>query len=202
MRIGIFIEPPKNKSRFLYNWKNLVKKKFGRQKYLIHPLHSTVAVFTLKKKIDKNFYISLKNKMQLFNKFKIIIVKPDIFYNDELTGGDTLFFEIKKNRNLLLFQKKILYHFHLIDKNITRDKFFKNRKFQSNYKTFGFPFVGLDWIPHFTIASIKSTSKKKEQIFEKFLTEKNFNKSMDIKNFSIWEINKDKHKKILQFNLR
>ena len=72
----------------MYNWKNLVKKKFGRQKYLIHPLHSTVAVFTLKKKIDKNFYISLKNKMQLFNKFKIIIVKPDIFYNDELTGGE------------------------------------------------------------------------------------------------------------------
>jgi 2'-5' RNA ligase len=202
VKIGIFIEPPKNKSNFLNNWKKTIKKNFGKQKYLTHPLHSTIATFKLKKKINSSFYISLKNEMKLFNKFRINITKPNIFYDDELTGGDTLFFGIKKNPKLILFQKKILNHFHQIDKNISKDDFFKNEKFQSNYKNFGFPFVGQDWIPHFTIASVKSNSKKKNKIFNNFLSQKSFNKIMDVKNFSIWEINKDKHKKILQFRLK
>jgi 2'-5' RNA ligase len=202
VKIGIFIEPPKKKSNFLNNWKKIIKKNFGKQKYLTHPLHSTIATFKLEKKISNNFYISLKNEMKLFSKFKINITKPNIFYDDALTGGDTLFFEIKKNSKLILFQKKILKHFHQIDQNISKDDFFKNKKFQSNYKNFGFPFVGRDWIPHFTIASVNSNFKEKNKIFKNFLSEKNFNKIMDIKNFSIWEINKDKHKKILQFRLK
>lgn len=202
MKIGIFIEPPKNKSNFLYNWKKIILKNFGKQKYLTHPLHSTIATFKLKKKISNTFYTSLKNEMKLFSKFKINIIRPNIFYDDALTGGDTLFFEIKKNSKLILFQKKILKHFHQIDKNISKDDFFKNKKFQSNYENFGFPFVGCDWIPHFTIASVNSNIKEKNIIFKNFLSEKSFNKIMDIKNFSIWEINKDKHKKILQFRLK
>lgn len=202
MKIGIFIEPPKNKSNFLNNWKKIIQKNFGKQKYLTHPLHSTIATFKLKKKINNNFYISLKNEMKLFSKFRINITKPNIFYDDALTGGDTLFFGIKRNLKLILFQKKILKHFHQIDKNISKDVFFKNKKFQSNYENFGFPFVGRDWIPHFTIASVNSNAKKKNQIFKDFLSEKSFNKIMDIKNFSIWQINKDKHKKILQFRLK
>ena len=202
MKIGIFIEPPKNKSYFLNNWKKIIKKNFGKQKYLSHPLHSTIAVFKIKNKINKNFYLSVKNEMKLFNRFKISIAKPDIFYNDALTGGDTLYFGIKKNLKLIYFQKKILKHFKQIDSNISRNEFFKNKKFQSNYKNFGFPFVGKDWIPHFTIASIKSRSKKKDLIFKNFLLEKNFNKDIDVKNFSIWEIDRDNHKKILQFRLK
>ena len=202
MRIGIFIEPPKNKSNFLNNWKKIIKKNFYKQKYLTHPLHITIAVFKLKKKINNNFYLSLKNEMKLFSKFRINITKPNIFYNDELTGGDTLFFGIKKNPKLILFQKKILKHFNQIDSNISRDEFFKNKNFQTNYKNFGFPFVGRDWIPHFTIASVKTNSKEKNEIFKNFLLEKNFNTNIDVKNFSIWKINKDKHKKIFQFRLK
>ena len=202
MKIGIFIEPPKNRSNFLNNWKKIIKKNFGTQKYLSHPLHTTIAVFKLKKKINDNFYLSLKNEMKLFDKFRIKITKPNIFYNDVLTGGDTLFFGIKKNPKLNLLQKKILKHFHQIDNNISRDELFKNKRFQLNYKNFGFPFVGQDWIPHFTIASVKNKSKKKNQIFKKFLSEKKFNKNIDVKNFSIWEINKDKHNKIIQFRLK
>jgi len=202
VKIGIFIEPPKNKSNFLNNWKKIIKKNFGKQKYLTHPLHSTIAVFKLKKKVNNNFYISLKNEMKSFTKFRINITKPNIFYNDALTGGDTLFFGIKRNPKLILFQKKILKHFHQIDKNISKNEFFKNRKFQSNYINFGFPFVGRDWIPHFTIASVISNSEEKNIIFKNFLSEKGFNKNMDVKSFSIWEIDKDKHKKILQFRLK
>jgi len=202
MKIGIFIEPQKNKSNFLYNWKKIIKKNFGKQKYLTHPLHTTIAVFKLKTKINDNFYLSLKNEMKLFAKFRIIITKPNIFYNDALTGGDTLFFGIKKDPKLILFQKKILKNFRQIDNKISRDDFFKNKKFQSNYKNFGFPFVGKDWIPHFTIASVKTNSKDKNQIFKNFLTEKKFKTNMDVKHFSVWEIKKDIHKKIFQIRLK
>ena len=202
MKIGIFIEPQKNKSNFLYNWKKIIKKNFGKQKYLIHPLHATIAVFKIKTKINDNFYLFLKNEMKLFAKFKINITKPNIFYNDALTGGDTLFFGIKKNPKLILFQKKILKHFNQIDNKISRNDFFKNKKFQCNYKNYGFPFVGQDWIPHFTIASVKTKSKEKNKIFKNFLNEKKFKTNFEVKNFSIWEINKDKHKKIHQFRLK
>tara|TARA_B100001250_G_C19442670_1_gene632470 strand:- start:73 stop:681 length:609 start_codon:yes stop_codon:yes gene_type:complete len=202
MKIGIFIEPQKNKSNFLYNWKKIIKKNFGKQKYLTHPLHTTIAVFKLKTKINDNFYLSLKKEMKLFAKFRISITKPNIFYNDALTGGDTLFFGIKKNPKLILFQKKILKHFCQIDNKISRDDFFRNKKFQFNYKNFGFPFIGKDWIPHFTIASVKTNSKKKNQIFKNFLAEKNFKMNMNVKNFSVWEIKKDIHKKILQISLK
>lgn len=202
MKIGIFIEPPKKKFAYLSKWKKTIKKKFGNQKYLSHPLHITVAVFDIKKKIKKDFYLTLKKEMSLYNKFKIHVTKTSIFYNDPLTDGDTLFFNIKKNKKIIVFQRKILNHFNKIDKNIFRNIVFKNKKYQSNYEKFGFPFVGKDWIPHFTIASINSKLKNIKEIYKDFLLEKNFNKQLEVKNFSIWEINKDKHKKILKIKLK
>ncbi len=202
MKIGIFIEPTKPKFNYLIKWKKRIKETFGNQKYLSHPIHTTIAVFDIKKTIKKDFFISLKKEMKLYRRFKINIIKPSIFYNDPLTNGDTLFFKIKKNKKIILFQKKILSHFKKIDKNILRRLVFKNKKYQTNYKKFGFPFVGMDWIPHFTIASIKSRSKKQKEIYKDFLLEKNFHKVLDVKQFSIWQIKKDKHKKIFEIKLK
>ena len=202
MKIGIFIEPPKNKFNYLSKWKKIIKKKLGNQKYLSHPIHATIAVFDINKKINEDFYKSLKNKMSLYNKFRINITKPSIFYNDIISGGDTLFFGIRKNRKLISFQKKILVHFKKINKEIKKDNFFKNKKYQLNYEKFGFPFVGKDWIPHFTIASVKTTLSIKNEIYKNFLLEKDFKKELDVKYFSIWEIDKDRHKKIYKFKLK
>ena len=202
MKIGIFIEPTKPDFNYLNKWKKKIKGIFGNQKYLSHPIHTTIAVFDIKKTIKKDFFISLKKEMKLYRGFKINITKPSIFYNDPLTNGDTLFFKIKKNTKIILFQKKILSHFKKIDKNILRKLFFKNRKYQINYKKFGFPFVGRDWVPHFTIASIKSRSKKQKEIYKDFLLEENFHKELYVKQFSIWQINKDKHKKVIEIKLK
>ena len=56
MKIGIFIEPPKKNSYLIYKWKQIIKRKLGSQKYLTHPIHSTLAVFKFKKKIKKQEY--------------------------------------------------------------------------------------------------------------------------------------------------
>ena len=189
MKIGIFIEPNKPKFNYLDKWKKKIKKIFGKQKYLSHPVHLTIAVFDIKKTIGSDFFLSLKNKMEQHNRFTIYVTKPSIFYNDPLTNGDTLFFKIKKNHKIILFQKKILSHFKKIEKNLSKNLIFKNKKYHSNYKKYGFPFVGNDWIPHFTIASIKSRSEIIKKIYKEFLLEKNFYNKLYVKKFSIWQIN-------------
>ena len=202
MKIGIFIEPPRSKLKFLSNWKKIIKKNFGSQKYLSHPLHTTIAVFDIKKKINKNIFYQLKKKVSSNDTFKIKITKPDIFYNDPLTGGDTLFFGIKRNQKLIKFQKKILTNINKLKKNKISKYIFNNKTYQLTYIIFDFTFVGVDWIPHFTIASVKDKTFKKKKIYKEFLSEKNFSKDMEINYFSIWEINKDKHKRIYKYKFK
>ena len=164
MKIAIFIEPSVKNLRMISKWKELVNKQFGYQKYLDHPAHSTLAVFDLKKKIDSSFFEKLEDKISTFKKFNLTISKSSIFYKDPLTKGDTLHYIIKSNKNLIHLQKIILIHFKDIEKNLKKNQKYSNKKFDNNYKKYGFPFVGKDWIPHFTIASIRSTIKKKKNL--------------------------------------
>ena len=202
MKIGIFIEPPKKNSYLIYKWKQIIKRKLGSQKYLTHPIHSTLAVFKFKKKIKKSFFKSLNKKKYSLKKFNLTITKPSIFYNDSLTKGNTLYFKIKNNKKLINLQRKILNHFQNIDSYIVRNQKFKNKKFNNNFKKYGFPFVGKDWMPHFTVASIKTKSKIKDEIIKEFLSQKIFYKSFKVTFFSIWIINRNKHKKILEIKLK
>ena len=60
-----------------------------------------------------------------------------------------------------------------------------------NYSKFGFPYVGDKWIPHITIASIKSQSIK-HPYFTNFLNTKIL-LSDEIKNIYFYEIINDNH---------
>tara|TARA_B100000795_G_C22707802_1_gene402271 strand:- start:354 stop:962 length:609 start_codon:yes stop_codon:yes gene_type:complete len=202
MRIAIFIEPPIKNLRMISKWKVLVNKQFGSQKYLDHPAHSTLAVFDLKKKIDSSFFEKLESKISTFKKFNLTISKSSIFYKDPLTNGDTLHYIIKSNKSLIHLQKIILIHFKNIEKNLINNQKYSNKKFDNNYKKYGFPFVGKDWIPHFTIASIKSKIEKKEKFIKRFLMDKILHKSFTVKYISVWHISRNKHKKIFEYNLK
>ena len=90
MKIGIFIEPPKKNFAYLIKWKKILRKYLViKNIFLIH--YTTIAVFDIKKN-RKNFYLSLKKEMRLFNKFKIYITKPSIFHNDPLYRRRYTFF--------------------------------------------------------------------------------------------------------------
>jgi 2'-5' RNA ligase len=202
MKIAIFIEPSSKDLKSISKWKNLIKENFGDQTYLDHPAHSTLALFNLKKKIDKSFFEKFKNKISLLKKFNIIISKPNIFYNDPISKGDTLHYSIKTNKKLINLQMIILNLFKKIEKNILKDQVYDNSKFNKNYKKYGFPFVGKDWIPHFTIASIKSNTENKEKFIKKFLIDKILYKSFEVKFISIWLITSNTHKKIFDYHLK
>ena len=109
---------------------------------------------------------------------------------------------LKKISIYLKLQKKILKSFRKLDVHLKKDKKFSIKKFQKNLDTFGYPFVGKEWLPHFTIASIKSNSKKKKTIFKDFLNQNISNKIFKIKFISVWMIRGDNHKRLFKIYLK
>ena len=201
MRIGFFIEPKGIILKKIKSWKQLVRKNFENQKYLNHPPHSTIAVLDLKKKIKIDLLKSIFKDFSQ-NSFNVKIANFSIFYKDPITNGDTLHFKIKKNINLSQLQRKILKSFRKLETYLKKSKKFSIKKFQKNLDTFGYPFVGKEWLPHFTIASIKSNSKKKKTIFKDFLNQNISNKTFKIIFISVWMIRGDNHKRLFKIYLK
>ena len=128
-KIAAFIEFDKKITNKILSQKKLVKKKFGDQIYLKHPVHLTLFTLNIKKINElKKIYINDKGKQSKL--FSISITQPGIFYNDPLTGGHTFFHHIKKNKTISEIQIK---HLKKINKNL--DVFKKNIKLFKNQKS-------------------------------------------------------------------
>tara|TARA_B100000902_G_C27246337_1_gene882830 strand:- start:268 stop:873 length:606 start_codon:yes stop_codon:yes gene_type:complete len=170
-KIAAFIEFDKKITDKILAQKKIVKKKFGNQTYLNHPVHLTLFTLNIKKITElKKIYFSDINHSK--RKYNIYLTKTGIFYNDPLTGGHTFFYKIKKSKSLANLQLK---HLDKINKKITvlkkKNNLLKLAVLKKNYKKYGFPFVGKIWIPHTTIASIKNIDTKNE-FLTKFLKSK------------------------------
>jgi 2'-5' RNA ligase len=190
-KIAAFIEFDKRITNKILKQKKIVKKKFGNQIYLNHPVHLTL--FTLNiKKINELKKIYINNIEKKSKPLFVSLTKPGIFYNDPLTGGHTFFHYIKKNKRISEIQlrhlKKINNKLFVYRKN---KNLFKNNDLKKNYKKFGFPFVGNIWIPHTTVASIKNL-KNNNTYIKKFLSEKIKLKCV-IREIKFYRIIKDKH---------
>ena len=165
-KIAAFIKFNKKIENTVLFYKNRVRLKFGKQTYLNHPVHSTLFTLDIKKISDlKKLYFNLKIKKK--GKIRnILITSPDVFYNDPLTRGHTLYFSIKKSVFLSNLQ---LRHLKMINNNVTvlkkDSKILKNKKLKKNYLKYGFPFAGRIWKPHITIASISNIKKNDKFIF-------------------------------------
>lgn len=191
-KIAAFIEFDKKINDKVLGIKKKVKKKFGNQMYLNHPVHLTL--FTLKiKKISelKNIY----KKTNYTSRKKPFIIKvnsPGVFKDDPLTGGHTIIYNIRANKKIKEVQ---LRHLNKINKKIKVLKsdisLFKSSILKKNYIEYGFPFAGKIWIPHITIASIKNISPNHKFIIN-FLGSKINLKSL-ISEIKFYKIIKDKH---------
>ena len=204
MKIAIFIEPSNEVNKKIIKWKKLIKRNFGNQKYLNHPVHLTLAVYKFKKRPTNFFYNSLKKDISIIKKFNIYLSKANVFYNDELINGNTLYFSVKKKQKIFNLQKKIILNFKNLRKNMIIKRNFKNLKLNKNSLNYGFPFVGKIWIPHLTVSSISLSSDKNKmsKLIEDFLSQKIHNKKIKVNKISIWKINGDRHKKIYSFSMQ
>ena len=194
MFIGFFIEPDKKLKKIIINFKRTVKKNYGNQIYLSHPAHLTLFTITVKRKLAKDKIIKITKFVKNFKNIKIKISKIKFFYSDPQTKGHTMFFSLKKNTSLNNFQMKMIRFLNLIveSKNIVKKNKFGG-KLKKNYKRYGYPFVGKNWIPHFTISSI---SKKHNLEKIQSLVKKKISLTCNVKKISIWRINKNQHKKL------
>ncbi len=189
-KVAAFIEFDKKIENKILRQKKLVKKRFGNQTYLDHPVHLTLFTLNIKKisSLKKIYFNNIKKKGKSFD---IFLSSPGIFYNDPLTGGDTLFYHVKKNKNITELQIK---HLKIINKNLKiikkNTQVFKNSIFRNNYKKYGFPFVGDIWIPHTTVASIKNLNDKK--FVRKFLSSK-LELKCKVKEIKFYKIVKENH---------
>lgn len=158
IKLGIFILPNNKLKKEIIILKKKIKIIYGNIKYLDHIPHCTLYVINISKK-----FINLikTKKIYKFNfKTKYIIEKFDVFYNDPITKGNTLILKIKKNAFLSNLQKKIISN--LKENKIIIPKNYIDKKMNNNFKKFGYPFVGSNWKPHFTLASFaKSLNHQK-----------------------------------------
>tara|TARA_B100000787_G_C16116285_1_gene260481 strand:- start:188 stop:784 length:597 start_codon:yes stop_codon:yes gene_type:complete len=196
--IGIFIEPNKELKTYINKWKKKINKNFIRSKLTSHPPHSTIYYADLVK--DKDILKVLETTLKTINSFKISINKTLIFYDDKLTGGDTMCLSINKDNRLFQIQKKIAHNLKLfIKKNSNRNSQLTNKVLLKSMKKYGYPFVGSHWMPHFTISSIKN--KRNSSEFKQFIEEKIKFKN-NINYISAWKITGNKHILIKRFKLR
>ena len=190
-KIAAFIEFDKIITRKILNQKKIVKKKFGNQIYLNHPVHLTLFTIDIKNinKLKK-IYINKKNIQS--KPFLINVTRPGIFYDDPLTGGHTIFYHIKKNDRINKIQLTPLRRINKNLKTLKRNiNLFKNNILKNNYKKYGFPFAGKIWIPHITIASIKNTTNNNNYI--KYFLSTKINLKCLVSEIKFYKIVKDRH---------
>ena len=198
-KIAAFINFNKTFSNKVLLQKHKIKKKFGKQIYLDHPVHLTLFTLNIKKIASLR---KIYNKTNLNNKkkLKIKINSTGVFTNDPLTKGHTLFYGIKKNILLRSVQMK---HLNMINKKIKvlkkKSIIFDNTVFKKNYKKCGFPFAGKVWIPHVTVASIRKI-KEDHSFINNFLKTK-VNHTILIRNIEFYRISNNKHYFLFKTNV-
>jgi hypothetical protein len=123
--------------------------------FLNHPVHSTIFLFNALEQDQSQIISRIKNV-----KIDFSVDSWKIFYNDLVTGGDTLSVGLIPNSLAFQFQKDLSES--LLD-FIKTPLFYNNTwegQYKESYDRYGFPFVGSHWVPHLTIASFKKEGKK------------------------------------------
>ena len=186
----IYFKPDDHLNDYILNLKKVISKKFIRHEYNDHLPHCTILASNM---LDKtNIIYRISNIMKDFKNLQFEITKADVFFNDLLTGGNTLFLKVKKNQKILNLQNK------LANKLILPDNFVgeipleikKNKLLYKSYKKYGYPFVGKHWIPHFSVSSLRV--EKLDPVIKEFLAlQKEFHFLVDV--LSLWRVNGNKH---------
>ena len=154
MGLGVFIVPNCELKSKITFWKKKIEKELHEQPYTNHPPHLTIIHSNINE--HKAAINEIKECLEGLKSFKLTVYKNNIFWDDLCTGGNTLSYNIKKNKYLNEIQKKLSAVFSKYKETNEIPKFFRTQKqLYKSYQNFGFPFVGEHWIPHFTISSLK-----------------------------------------------
>ena len=198
MGLGVFIVPNGELKSKITSWKKKIEKELHEQPYTSHPPHLTIIHSNIN---EYNSVINeIKECLKGLKPFKLTVHENNIFWDDLFTGGNTLSYNIKKNKYLNEIQKKLSVVFSKYKKNNEIPEFLRTHKqLYNSYIDFGFPFVGEHWIPHFTISSLKVG--KNHKLIRDFLLDQ-IDISFTVNTVSIWDIKDNQHQMIEEFILK
>jgi 2'-5' RNA ligase len=148
MRVYVIaLEFERKLNELIYEQKKEIEFIAGNQIYLNHPPHITLYVLSS----NQSDLIEIKKRVKKISEYiKIINIKIKglgIFKNDSKTKCDTVFYEFMNDDELIKIQKEIVI---LSDLDQSTEKF---------------NFIGGEWHPHITLASIQED--KLEYIYKK-----------------------------------
>ena len=198
MGFAIFIEPEGELRTNILKWKKMIEAKFPNQIYCSHPPHSTLIYVNIKQ--EEMALFSVGNILRVFPTFHNKIVEADVFWNDNAAGGGhTLYWKIQSSQPLLNLQREVAESLHPFISNNTEPTFVKNEPLLKNsFDRYGFPFIGNHWIPHMTIASLKTYHN--DPLIEEFL-EQSCEFELDVTEVSCWSIDNEQHNCIGRYKL-
>jgi len=154
-KYALFIEPSGQLLDFIIDWKHRFETQFPRGAYCSHPPHSTLLFCPIRE--PALWLQSLSLSLKTTSSFELTTSGPIAFPRDPCThGGHTLAIGITTSSALIKLQELVATattpH---IDRYLLAptDGLLAEEPFKSSYITFGFPFVGSHWLPHFSIAS-------------------------------------------------
>jgi len=157
----VAILPRDELQSIIVDCKSVVQTAVGNQMYLTDPPHLTVFLASFQ---DRNLLCdTLEWVTGDLKSPRIRIEGWHVFENDCLTGNNTLVTKINDSDKevLRVIQGKIIRSIApLREKTASLDRYQSawstlNQERQRAVNEYGFPFIGSDWQPHFTIASIR-----------------------------------------------
>jgi hypothetical protein len=197
MTYAIFLLPSEDLKKEIFHWKNKIINSEIYSAYTKHPPHLTIYHFSTNN-IEKCVQ-EISSFKWIHNGIDISIKNTNVFWDDKLALGHTLYYQLEKNDYLYDLQLGVANKLkdYVIRKGNVRNQL-KDDHLLYSYQKFGFPFVGPHWIPHFSVASLRVD--KDHMMLSDFLSQKNHFK-FKISNYSLWEIEGDLHKKLIEFSL-
>lgn len=161
--------PEKKLCDLINKQKGIIRKLAGEQTYLSHPPHTTVIVFTTNNL--RSIETVLERTAHGFDKIPIKIGSFHVFYDDPFTKGHTITYSLGRDSINAMKDAQIKI-VSAIDGFNTRRALPKNSEAygklgvieKANVDRYGFPFIGDNWMPHLTLASIDKN--KFDKLFE------------------------------------
>jgi len=198
MSLAIFLLPKGDLRATMVRWKERVQNELPDQPYTAHPPHMTL--INLEVRNEDDGVTAISNLSGSINPFQITVNRTNVFWDDIVTGGHTLFFGIEKNDALTTLQKTLANVLQEVKKNVPPPDYITgNKQLLESYDKYGFAFVGDHWIPHFSISSLRF--EKIHPIIEDFFsTTEQYH--FRVNQLSLWQVDGDDHTHLQTVNFQ
>lgn len=190
-KFAIVIEPSEELSKEISEIKQRFKD-YSINDYIDHPNHLTL----LHGYFEENDLIKVLENF-IFKEIEISTNKIECFENDLLTDSKTLFLSIQLQKELIDLQLRLIEILKdYIDNNDLKTLFLPETNYGKNLNIYNYPYVGSDWIPHFTICSLENIDSTE---YKKTIN-KQITKNFKVNKIIIFKVNNSEHLKIAQIS--